>query len=68
MKLVSDYKRVWRYYSTQALLLLAAAPLIWAEMPPDVRDMVPEGWRPWLLAGMAASGVVGRYISQRPAP
>ena len=66
MKLVPDARRVWRYYSTQALILLAAAPMIWSELPPDVRDLLPEAWRPWLLSGMAVSGVVGRLISQRP--
>ena len=66
MKLVSDWRRVWRYYSTQALLLLAAAPMIWAELPPDVRDLLPQEWRPWLLSAMAVSGVVGRLIAQRP--
>lgn len=35
MKLVPDWRRVWRYYSTQALIAIAALPMIWAEMPPE---------------------------------
>ena len=66
MKLVPDWRRVWRYYSTQALIAIAAAPMIWAELPQDVRDLLPPEWRPWLLSAMAVSGVVGRLIAQRP--
>lgn len=64
MKLVSDWRDVWRYYSTQVLAGLAILPVAWAELPPDVRDLLPEEWRPWALAGLAMAGLAGRVVRQ----
>ena len=66
MKLVPDWRRVWRYYSTQALIAIAALPMIWMEIPPDIRDLIPEAWRPWAVTAVALSGILGRLIAQRP--
>ncbi len=66
MKLVPDWRRVWRYYSTQALIAIAALPMIWMEIPPDIRDLFPEAWRPWAVTAVALSGILGRLIAQRP--
>lgn len=64
MKLVPDWRRAWRWFSVQALAVLAALPVAWAELPPDVQAMLPETWRPWLLAGLALAGLVGRLVDQ----
>lgn len=64
MKLVPDWRRAWRWFSVQALAVLAALPVAWAELPPDVQAMLPEAWRPWLLAGLALAGLVGRLVDQ----
>ena len=64
MKLVSDWRRVWRYYSTQALVALAAMPLVWSSIPAEVQMMVPDAWRPWLLSAMALAGIAGRIVKQ----
>lgn len=64
MKLVPDWRRAWRWFSVQALAVLAALPVAWAELPPDVQAMLPEPWRPWLLAGLALAGLVGRLVDQ----
>ena len=64
MKLVPDARRSWRWLSVQVLTALAAAPLIWASIPPDVQAFLPEAWRPWVLAAMAVAGIAGRLIDQ----
>jgi hypothetical protein len=64
MKLVPDARRSWRWFSVQVLTALAAAPLIWASIPPDVQAFLPEAWRPWVLAAMAVAGIAGRLIDQ----
>ena len=65
MKLVPDARRSWRWFSMQVLTALAAAPLIWAAIPPDVQAFLPPEWRPWVLTLMAVAGIAGRLIDQR---
>lgn len=65
MKLVSDWRDVWKYYSTQALIAIAALPLVWGSIPVEVQMMLPEEWRPWLLSGMALAGAASRMVKQR---
>lgn len=64
MKIVSDWRNVWKYYSTQALIALAALPIVWAELPPDIKDMVPSEWRLWIFSGLAFAGAASRYVKQ----
>lgn len=64
MKLVKNARRAWRWFSVQALALLAALPLIWPQIPPEVQAMLPEAWRPWVLVALAVGGIVGRLVDQ----
>lgn len=64
MKLVSDWRHVWRYYSTQFLITLSVIPLVWASIPADVQAMLPAEWRPWLLSAMALAGAASRLVKQ----
>ena len=65
MKLVDDARDWWRWYSTWAIVALGAAPVIWAEMPPEVKALIPEDWTPYILAVVAIGGLVGRLKAQR---
>lgn len=65
MRLISDWRNCWRYYSVQALVAIAALPAIWASLPYEAQMMLPEAWRPWLFSALAVSGVIGRVVSQR---
>lgn len=64
MKLVKDSRDAWRWYSTQALLVLAAIPHVWIELPPELKATVPEDWMRWIITAVAVGGIVGRVISQ----
>ena len=64
MKVVSDWRNVWKYYSTQALLGLAALPIVWMELPADVKAMVPSEWHAWIVSGIAVAGAASRYLKQ----
>jgi hypothetical protein len=64
MKLVKDARKAWRWFSVQAMAVLAALPLVWVQIPPDVQDMLPEAWRPWVLTAIAISGIIGRLVPQ----
>lgn len=69
MKLVSDWREAWRWFSVQALAVLVALPLVWASLPSDLKAFVPDGWERWILIAVAAAGLIGRVIDQqKPAP
>lgn len=64
MRMVPEWRQSWRLLSVQALALLAALPLAWAELPPDIKDMIPAEWRPWIVSVLAVAGIAGRLIRQ----
>lgn len=64
MKIIEDWKRAARGYSTIALSLLAAVTALWGQLPPEVVDAIPEEHRGYVLASVAIAGLVGRFIKQ----
>lgn len=64
MKLVPDWKAALKWHSTQVLIVLSVLPLVWAELPPDLKKMVPAEWEPYLFSLIAIAGIIGRVRSQ----
>jgi hypothetical protein len=64
MKLVPDWRDAWRWWSVQALTILAALPLVWPALPADVRAWMPEDWEPFAFVTIAFGGIVGRLLDQ----
>ncbi len=64
MSLVPDWREALRWHSTQVFVALAAIPPVWAELPEDLKGFVPAGWRPWIVAGIALIGLLGRLRAQ----
>lgn len=44
MRLVANWRRFWRWYSTWATGLGAAAGAAWLLVPEDMRAAVPDAW------------------------
>ena len=64
--LVSDWRQVWKYYSTWALALLALAPDLYAALVASgllSGDDVPAV-AAWLVRGVAIAGIVLRFVNQ----
>jgi hypothetical protein len=64
MKPVENWKEAWKWHSTQALALLALAPLVWEVLPPELVALIPEDWLPFILTAVAIGGLVGRLRAQ----
>ncbi|WP_062560379.1 hypothetical protein [Paracoccus aminovorans] len=64
MKLVSDWRRVWRYYSTQAMAIAATVQLTWAQLPDDMRASVPPHIVSYATGALLVLGVIGRLVDQ----
>lgn len=64
MKLVADWRKAWKWHSTQVLALMAAMPVVWMQLPPDVKEMVPDAWMPYIVSVIAVGAIVGRLRDQ----
>jgi protein-S-isoprenylcysteine O-methyltransferase Ste14 len=67
MKFVENWKEAWKWFSVQALVVLAALPLVWTALPADAKRLLPDGWEPWVLFGLALAGLIGRLVDQNRA-
>jgi hypothetical protein len=67
MKFVENWKESWKWFSVQALVIIAMLPLVWTALPSDAKALLPDGWEPWVLFALAISGIVGRLIDQKKA-
>jgi len=75
MKLIEDWRRAWRLFSMQALLIIAALQGILAALPQTALDTPLPGapsvtWGSLLVACSVAAaiiGALGRLIDQTPA-
>lgn len=64
MKTVENAASSWRWFSVQALAALAVLPVVWVQLPEDVKAWLPDGAKPWILALIAVGGIVGRLVDQ----
>lgn len=63
-KLVEGWRRAWRWHSAQALAALTLLPVVWIELPADLKTRIPEGWEPYIISVVALAGLIGRLRSQ----
>ena len=64
MTFVENARQAWKWFSVQALTVLALIPVVWAQLPPETHALVPEVARQWVITGVALAGIVGRLVSQ----
>lgn len=64
MKLVPNTRQSWRWFSVQIMALVAVLPLVWAELPADLKSYIPPDWRPFLVTGLALAAIIGRMVDQ----
>lgn len=65
MTLVPDWRSAWRWFSVQALALLAVLPLVWMSLPPDIKAYIPSEYGLYIAAVVAIGGIAGRLIDQK---
>lgn len=64
MKLVSDWKKTWSYYSTQAMAAAGATQVAWVSLPTDLRASIPGEWVTYGTAAVLVLGIIGRLVKQ----
>lgn len=68
MKLISDWRRAWRFHSAQAHVVQMAIVGTWVSLPGDMRAAVPVKWVLVAVGVAGAAGLVGRLLDQSPKP
>ncbi len=64
MKVVSNARSAWRWFSVQAAAVVALIPVAWAQLPPETQALIPDQYRPWAITVVAVAGILGRLIDQ----
>ncbi|MBX3605381.1 MAG: hypothetical protein KF788_08920 [Piscinibacter sp.] len=65
MKLIPNWRRAWRMLSVQAMTAAGVLQVAWETQPDAIRAVVPEGWVPWITAGVLLFGIAGRLVQQK---
>lgn len=67
----ASWKEIRRWWSMWLMglnaLIVALAevvPQVWAEMPVELRDMIPDNLFPWLMLSMAVLPILARPMRQ----
>ena len=63
MKLASNWRELWKKYSTIALALITAIPPVWAAST-DFQALIPAPYMLKIVTFVAVIGLIGRYIDQ----
>lgn len=64
MKIVNNWKTAWRWFSMQLMSVVVVLPLLWEQLPLEVKTFIPAEWLPYILAAVALCAMVGRMIDQ----
>ncbi|AFJ98839.1 hypothetical protein ES15_1266 [Cronobacter sakazakii ES15] len=61
---IENWRKWWRLFSVQALAVAGAIPLIWSQLPDDVKANIPASWMGTITAVVAVCGIIGRLVKQ----
>jgi hypothetical protein len=64
-RLVENWKEAWRWFSMQAMALVAVIQAAWATLPDDLKQHFPAGAVTALSVGLLLLGIGGRLVRQR---
>lgn len=64
LRLVPHWKRAWRWFSIHALVISGIIPMVWANLPGDMRASVPPDTLGVITGVVATLGVIGRLFQQ----
>jgi anti-sigma-K factor RskA len=65
MRLVDEWRIAWRWFSLQAMALVAVIQGAWAAMPDDLKAHFPARLVTVLSVGLLLLGIGGRLVKQR---
>ena len=64
MKLVPDWRKAWKWFSMQSMVLAGAMQAAWLAMSSDLQARVPADVVDALTVAVLALGIIGRLVKQ----
>ena len=68
MKLIDEWRHAWRWFSMQAMVMVAALQGGWAALPDDLKQHFPARLVTALSVGLLLLGIGGRLVRQDRQP
>lgn len=64
MRLIDEWRKCWRMFSVQSMVLAGAIQGAWVFIPAEMQATIPDGWLRWATIALLALGVIGRLVDQ----
>ena len=64
LQLVEDWRKAWRWFSVNAMVLAAAIQGAWLQIPEDMKASIPPQLLQYATIVLLVFGVAGRLIKQ----
>ena len=64
LKLIEDWRKAWRWFSVNAMLLAVAIQGTWLQLPDDMKASIPPALVSYSTIALLAFGVLGRLLKQ----
>jgi hypothetical protein len=64
LQLVEDWRKAWRWFSVNAMVLAAAIQGAWLQIPDDMKASIPPALVSYSTITLLVLGVLGRLLKQ----
>lgn len=64
VQLVEDWRKAWRWFSVNAMVLAAAIQGAWLQIPDDMKASIPPALVSYSTITLLVLGVLGRLLKQ----
>lgn len=64
VQLVEDWRKAWRWFSVNAMVLAAAIQGAWLQIPDDMKASIPPALVSYSTIALLVLGVLGRLLKQ----
>lgn len=64
MRLIGNWRKSWRMFSMQSMVIAGAIQGAYLALPADMQETIPDNWMRGLTFVLLGLGAIGRLIEQ----
>ena len=64
MKFIDNLPQLWKMWSVRIMAILAIVASVWAQIPDDVKALIPPQYLGYAVGFVSVCGIVARAIKQ----